>query len=65
VPATSANSLDNTLRAVAADPARRKAWAAGDYQAGAVGALEKTLTEVFAGQLMSGHPNIFGRQQTS
>jgi hypothetical protein len=41
VPATSANSFTNTLRAVAAVPTGRMAWAVGDYQAGASGPSRK------------------------
>ncbi len=49
-PATSANSIANTLRAVAAVPMQNTAWAVGDYAAGATGALEQTLTETVTGQ---------------
>jgi hypothetical protein len=65
VPATSATSFTNTLRAVAADPTGRMAWAVGDYQAGASGAFEKTLAEYLSGLLPVGHPNSVRRQQTS
>lgn len=58
VPATSANSLGNTLRAVAAGLGLSAPWAVGDYAAGATGAFEKTLTETFTGQAPTGHPSL-------
>ncbi len=58
VPAASANSFDNTLLAVAAGPMLSTPVAVGDYQYGATGAFEKTLTETLTGQTLHTLPSM-------